>query len=311
MEPQETHPGDGAPPAGPPPWITDVVQQRMRWRNGDIVIAVPPKSGTTWTMNIVHQLRSGGDDTFTDVYAEVPWPELVPAPGTDLDDLVARFDAMPDHRRRAFKTHAAAGVVPFHPAGSGIDVQYVVVVRNPEEAVASFRPFIASHSDAWFALWQVPRDALVGPDFATYFAGIASQALVPWIFGFVASWWPLRHEPNVHLVHYADLQNDPERSIRDIAAFLRFDVPEDRWPVVLEHTSFAWMKAHEDRFELRSVTPVPALDPGAMLRKGRLGAAAEDGITPQIGEAIAAIGREILTDPDAFEWTYKGGALRS
>ena len=28
------------------------------WREGDIVVSVPGKSGTTWTMNIVHQLRT-------------------------------------------------------------------------------------------------------------------------------------------------------------------------------------------------------------------------------------------------------------
>jgi hypothetical protein len=67
------------------------------------------------------------------------------------------------------------------------------------------------------------------------------------------------------------------------------------------------MKAHESKFELCSVAPVPILDPGAMIRKGKLGASAEDGITPQISEAIAGIGRTILTDPKAFDWCYNGG----
>ena len=57
------------PPPGPPPWINDTIQQRIEWRDGDIVVSVPPKSGTTWTMNIVHQLRSGGDPSFADIYA--------------------------------------------------------------------------------------------------------------------------------------------------------------------------------------------------------------------------------------------------
>jgi len=49
-------------------------------RDGDVVISVPVKSGTLWTMNIVHQLRSGGDRDFDDVYRDVPWLEIVPAP---------------------------------------------------------------------------------------------------------------------------------------------------------------------------------------------------------------------------------------
>src|SRR4051794_2717058 len=198
------------PPEGPPPWLDDTLQQRIQWRDGDIVVAVPPKSGTTWTMNIVHQLRSGGDPSFADVYAEVPWLEIVPRPDSVRDDLVAAFDAMPHHRRRAFKTHAAPPALPYHRPGSGLDVRYVVVARNPDEAVASLRPFIASHSDAWFDLWQVPREGLVGPDIETYFAGIGSHAIVPMVFGFLAAWWPLRSESNVLLVHYADLKREPD-----------------------------------------------------------------------------------------------------
>jgi hypothetical protein len=296
-------------PEGPPPWIDETVQQRIAWRDGDVVVSVPPKSGTTWTMNIVHQLRTGGDGDFADVYAEVPWLEFVPRPGCSTDDLVDEFDSMPSHRRRAFKTHAAPPTLPFQASGSAADVRYVVVVRNPDEAVASFRPFIAAHSDAWFELWQVPRGAIVGPDFATYFAGVGSHMLAPRIFDFVASWWPLRDEPNVLLLHYADLKRDLESSVRSIADFLGFQPTDAQWSAILEHASFDWMKAHEDKFEIRTLSDVPILDSGAMIRKGRVGASAEDGITPDMSATIAAIGREILTDPAAFDWCYRGSGV--
>ena len=42
-----------------PGWSDPVIQNRVRWRDGDIVVSVPAKSGTTWTMNIVHHLDSG------------------------------------------------------------------------------------------------------------------------------------------------------------------------------------------------------------------------------------------------------------
>jgi aryl sulfotransferase len=297
------------PPAGPPPWIDDTMQQRIQWRDGDIVVSVPPKSGTTWTMNIVHQLRTGGDPAFADIYVEVPWLEFVPTPDSAPDDLVAAFDRMPRDRRRAFKSHAGPPTLPYHRPGSGIDVRYIVVVRNPDEAVASFRPFIAAHSDAWFDLWQVPKDGIVGPDFETFFNGVGANMIGPWIFGLVGAWWPLRNEPNVLLVHYADLKRDHEGSIRRIRAFLDIEVPDASWPAILEYTSFAWMKEHEDKFEVRTVSTVPLLDPGAMIRKGQVGAAADDGVTPQISAAIAAIGRTILTDDAAFDWCYRGGAL--
>jgi len=69
------------------------------------------------------------------------------------------------------------------------------------------------------------------------------------------------------------------------------------------------MKQHEDKFELRTVGDVPVLDPGAMIRKGQVGAAADDGITEEHSETIAAVGRTILTDPKARDWVYHGGQL--
>ena len=32
--------------------------------------------GTTWAMNIFHQLRTGGDPDFKDIYQIIPWVEF-------------------------------------------------------------------------------------------------------------------------------------------------------------------------------------------------------------------------------------------
>jgi hypothetical protein len=303
-------------PEGPPdelaiPWIDVTMQQEVEWRDGDVVISVPVKSGTTWTMNIVHQLRSGGDPDFADVYAEVRWLEFVPSPDADRAELVAAFEELPTDRRRAFKSHSAPPDLPYVAPGAGPDVRYVVVLRNPDEAIASMRPFIAGHSDAWFDLWQIPKDDIVGPDLAAFvemLAGPLTQAL----FGFVDSWWDLRHNENVLFVHFNELKQAPEATVRRIADFLGFEVADDAWPEILEYTSFPWMKAHEDKFEARTVSqPVQLLDPGAMIRKGQIGASAEDGVTPQMSATIRDLGSQIVSDPQALEWCYRGGPLPS
>lgn len=309
-EPTPTGPDAGPPEGGGPPWIDASIQQHVEWRDGDIVVSVPAKSGTTWTMNIVHQLRSGGDPDLYDIYAEVPWLEFVPRPDSVTEDLVAAFDRMGHDRRRAFKTHSAPGDLPYQQPGEDPAVKYVVVVRNPDEAIASMRPFLQAHSDDWFDLWQVPKEAIVGPDLASFVAGTGGM-VVGMIFGFVAAWWPLRHNANVLLVHFSDLKRDHEGSVRRIGEFLDFEVTDAQWPAILEYTSFAWMKAHEDKFELRSVSDVQILDPGAMIRRGEIGASADDGITPEISATIADIGGGILEDRQAFEWCYRGGKLPS
>ena len=48
---------------------------------------------------------------------------------------------------------------------------------------------------------------------------------------------------------------------------------------------------------------------GAMIRKGAVGRAHEDGMSREIAADVAARGRELLTDEAAFEWLYRGGPL--
>ncbi|HLT39015.1 MAG TPA: sulfotransferase domain-containing protein, partial [Enhygromyxa sp.] len=176
-------------------WLNQEIQQKVRWRDGDIVVSVPPKSGTTWTMNIVHQLRTGGDREFEDIYAEVPWLEFVDHPRRTVDEIVARIDNMPAAPRRAFKSHSPPPLLPFVE-----QVEYVVVARNPEEAIASLKPFMDQHTPEWLDLWKLPRETFVTPDFDTFYrASIVSENLPAMLFGFMAQWWPLRHRPNVLL----------------------------------------------------------------------------------------------------------------
>jgi hypothetical protein len=157
-------------------------------------------------------------------------------------------------------------------------------------------------------MWGMPKE-MVAPDLPTFFEEIGGMMLSQ-LFAFVAAWWPLRHNENVCFVHYADLKDDPEREIRRIAACLDMEVADEDWPVIIEYTSFGWMKANEDRFELRGLScGVPILQPGAMVRKGRKGAAAEDGVNAEMSAAIAAIGAEIVEDPEALRWLYEGGPL--
>jgi len=290
------------------PWIHPEIQQDVIWRDGDIVISVPAKSGTTWTMNIVHQLIMGGTPDFRGIYEEVPWIEFLESPTYTPADVHARLAAMPTHRPRAFKTHSAPPGVPFFRTGSGKDIKYLVIARNPEEAMVSFKPFLDEHSDAWYELWGVPRAAMTRPDFPTFYNEmVAPNGMQGMFFGFLAAWWPLRNEPNVLFLHYADMKKDHEGSIRKIAKFLGIAPAADRWPAILEYTSFPWMKAHEEKFEAGSTAAVPPLNHGGMMRKGKLGAAREDGMTEEISAHLRAVGESICPDKDAVDWLYNGG----
>lgn len=297
------------PPAQGAPWVDPETQQHVEWRDGDIIVSVPGKSGTTWTMNIVHQLRTGGDPDFKDVYIEVPWLEFVEGPEDTRPRRLERFRNMTTSRRRAFKTHACPPMLPYLEPGPNVpDVKYLVVVRNPEEALVSLKPFIEGHSQAFFDLWKFPKQNMVRPTFAAFYREVLiNMPTADMFFGFLASWWPLRHKPNVRIFHFSELKNEPERVIPAMADFLGFSPTKEQWPNILEYCSFKWMKKHQEKFELQHLLGFPLLDSGAMVRKGAVGEAKDDGMTEEIAHEFRAKGEAIIKDPKLLDWFYHGG----
>ncbi|MGE0486680.1 MAG: sulfotransferase domain-containing protein [Gammaproteobacteria bacterium] len=299
-----------AQPGGPPPWINHDMQRRIPWRDQDIVISVPVKSGTTWTMNIVHQLLSGGDADFLDIYAEVLWLEFVNRPGMPVEELIERVARMPADRPRAFKMHSAPPELDYVAPGADRDVRYVVVMRNPEEALVSMKHFLDQHSDAWFELWQIPRAAIVRPDFESFYRDVAeASGMNRGLFEFLNGWWPLRHQPNVLCMHYADMTRDHEGTLRRVADFIGVTPDAASWAAIREYTSFAWMKRHNVKFDGVTLGETPILNPGAMVRKGQAGGAHADGMTATIAADLRALGASMCPDERALRWFYTGGTL--
>ena len=297
------------PADGRAPWLGPEIQKDVEWRNGDIIVAVPAKSGTTWTMNIVHQLRTGGDPDFKDIYIEVPWLEFVENEHDTPERRLERFRSMGTSRRRAFKTHSAPPMIPYiEPGPNAPDVKYVVVLRNPEEAIVSLKPFFEGHTQAFYDSWKVSKAEMTRATFVEFYSEVLAQIpTVDMFFGFLAAWWPLRNKPNVRLFHFTELKNEPERVIPAIAEFLGLSPTKEQWPRVLEYCSFKWMKEHQEKFEIQHLLGFPMLETGAMVRKGAIGAAKEDGMTPQIAAEIRAKGAEIIKNPKLLDWFYHGG----
>jgi|TARA_Y100000310_G_scaffold342789_1_gene447447 hypothetical protein len=94
-----------------------------RLRPSDVVISPYAKCGTTWIQQIVHTLRTRGDEDYDDISRVVPWIET----SSDLGiDLSAEQKAHP----RAFKSHLPWGMVP---KGG----KYITSIRDPRDAFVS------------------------------------------------------------------------------------------------------------------------------------------------------------------------------
>ncbi len=222
----------------------------MQLRPTDVVITPYGKSGTTWTQQIVHTLRTRGDMDFDDISRVVPWLETSADLGLDLQ---AEQKAIP----RAFKSHLGWGQVP-HGG------RYINVVRDPGDAAVSMFKF----QEGWF----------LEPGAVTVDEFIKEEFLrTRNYYKHLRSWWPRRHDDDVLFLAYEHMLADPEKTITRIAEFIGVTLDDNLLAMTLEHSSIEFMLQHKDRFDdalLRARSEVVCdLPPGSDSAKVRVGKA--------------------------------------
>ncbi len=108
---------------GPPP----PQQQSFRIDPDMYTISSFPKAGTTWLQQIVHQLRTGGDEHFNEINDVIPWLEFVKS--------ISVVSELP-YRPKVFKTHCYyEELVPFGG-------KHIYAMRNPEDSLWSNFQFV-------------------------------------------------------------------------------------------------------------------------------------------------------------------------
>jgi aryl sulfotransferase len=213
----------------------------FKFRPDDIIIGTYAKSGTTWTQQIVSQLLFNGEAGL-EVAAMSPWLDLrVPPKEIKLPEVEAQT------HRRFIKTHLPVDALVFSP-----EAKYLYIGRDGRDVVWSMYNHHANANAAWYeALNDTP--GRVGPpielppdDVVQYFHDWMNKDGHPfWPFWEnIRSWWAIKDLPNVMLLHFAELKQDMPGQIRRIADFLEVEIDEDKWPDILEHCSFDYMKAN-------------------------------------------------------------------
>jgi aryl sulfotransferase len=211
------------------------VSDNSRWegfvhRAGDIFVCTPPKAGTTWMQTIVASLLWPNGDTPGVVGIISPWLEARFDP---VDEILQRLEAQ--QHRRCVKTHSPAEAIPWFPTGS-----YIAVGRDWRDGLMSFDNHLTHmRSDIILDGSNEPGRPEYSGDVHELFEWWMAEASY---FTIIGQWWERRHEPNVVLVHYNDMKANLEGEMRRIAAFLELDIPEDKWPEVVERCSFDSMR---------------------------------------------------------------------
>ena len=196
--------------------------------------------------------------------------------------------------------------VQLHP-----NILYLVTLRNPKEVARSFYPFINNHSPEFRKMWGGFPPPFSSPEDAVDFC-IDNKEFT---FGHAKGWWNVRNEPNVLLVHFADLKTHPRASIERIASFLDISVSEELMNVTLLKSSFDYMKnrvdtEHPEVYGCKFGRPGEPSFVGVVdhINKGDSGGAQEF-FTPEMDQRFdAAIEENLGEYPDLIQWLETGGS---
>ena len=224
--------------------MDSTVWNDFEFRDGDVIVGTYGKAGTTWTQQIVGQLIFQGDADVA--ISEIsPWWDMRIIPPEVRDMVRAQT------HRRVVKTHLPADALVMSPKA-----KYLYVARDGRDVIWSMYNHHAGFKPMAYDLFN-NTPGLVGeplprpdPDIRRYFMTWLERDGAPfWSFWEnTQTWWALRDQPNVKLVHFNRLKADLEGEMRAIAEFLDIELPADRWAAAVEHCTFDYMKAHAERY---------------------------------------------------------------
>jgi hypothetical protein len=267
----------------PGPTHDPVILANFVARPTDVLITTAPKAGTTWMQQILHQLRSGGDATFSSIDEVVPWLEL-PRSGKTAMEILDDFEAIKDPR--LFKTHCTYEQTP------GVYTARIILSsRDPRDCCVSYYHHVMDMTDA--------ARARIGTDRHKSFDDVfeAWLSYAGW-YRNIQGWWPHSNDDNLLWLRYEDMKQDLPGSIDRILGFLGWDVTDEQRNRAIEYSSFDWMKAHADKFTRQLAMGKPAFKPGGLIRKGQVGGHRTQ-LSAEQEQRILAKAREMLT-PDCL-----------
>lgn len=280
-------------------------------RPGDIVISTSYKTGTTWMQTIVANLLFQDGLFPAPVSVMSPWLDMAIPP---LDKVSEALEGQT--HRRFIKSHLALDGLPYFETA-----RYIVVSRDVRDVFMSIWNHHTGYTDQARAIFK-ERAASFGrefPDFEDihdmWRVWIDSGAFEWESSGFpywshlhhAQTWWDFRLLPNVLLVHYEDLLEDPEAQIRRIAKHIDVAIDEQLLPGILQRISFSGMKEN-------FTSIMPEADQffrgggATFMNKGTNGRWRGVLTEPELERCETAIERELTQD--CANWLEHGGEYR-
>jgi aryl sulfotransferase len=224
--------------------IDSTVWNDFKFRDDDIIISTYAKSGTTWMQQIVSQMLFAGD-TEQNTQEMSPWIDFrLPPKEVKLPAVEAQA------HRRFVKTHLPVEALVYSPKA-----KYIYIGRDGRDVLWSlYNHHLMGNEAMYHAINDSP--GRVGPaldpptgDIREYWHTWLAQDGYPYwsLWENVRSWWAIRDLPNVLFVHFDVLKKHMPEEMRRIAKFLEIPIDEAKWPMIVEHCTFDWMKEHGEK----------------------------------------------------------------
>ena len=227
----------------------------FRLRGGDLFIATYPKSGTSWSRQIVKLILNNGEDDGKNLES-LPWLSTIGPPAS----LDAVTDAMPFPR--AFYEHAPYGMMP-GGLPSTSPAKYIYVARNPKDVMVSYYYHYLSGKrlSGFSGTWDV---------FFNLF--LTGQMYYGSWFEHVLEWWKHKDDPNVLFLKYEYMKKDHPGAVRAIAEFIGCDLKPDVIDKIVKESTIDRMKANPNtNFSWLPTTMFTFKEVNPFLRKGIVG----------------------------------------
>lgn len=280
-------------------------------RDNDVVISTSYKAGTTWMQTIVRNIVFHEEGAPAAVNDLSPWLDM-----RVLPEEVAKGMLAEQTHQRFIKTHLPLDGLVFHD-----NVKYIVVGRDPRDVFMSLLNHHGNHTDEFYVLMNEQSGNPGEPfprmkeDIHEVWADWIGRGWFPWEsdgwpywshLHHCKTWWEFRHLPNIEFFHYSDMLEDLEREMRRVAAYIGVDVPEAKWPEVVDAC----------RFESVKKDPQKVVGDMDFAFKGGAQTFINKGTNGRWRDVLSAdelaLYREAMDrvlDPDCANWLENGGSV--
>ena len=204
----------------------DLIEKEFVAKDDDVFVTTYPRSGTTWTEQMVHLLVNNGVQGEQRLTDAVPWLETLPHRPNGMIEFLKTLP-----QRRLFTSHLP---YPLMPSLGNTTAKIVYVARNPKDVAIStyfHNQSKLGYEGTWEEHFQLflTSDVGCGPYF---------DHILPW-------WQASQHTKNILFLKYEDMKRDHAGSVAKIASFLDLQADPQLIDTVVSLSSFKSMTSNE------------------------------------------------------------------